>query len=77
MSYIEDMGYDSFDPEKEADIGFWTTLQGIRLKIEDMETNHIFNCINMLRRHPDFKDNPIIQIKINEFEKEINKRVGF
>lgn len=29
---------------------FWTTRDGVRLNIEDMETSHIKNCIRMLQK---------------------------
>ena len=29
---------------------YWTTRDGIKLVIEDMETGHIYNCIRMMDR---------------------------
>lgn len=29
---------------------YWTTKDGRKLNIKDMDTNHIFNCIRMLDR---------------------------
>lgn len=28
----------------------WTTKDGLELEIEDMETSHIINCMNMMER---------------------------
>ena len=29
---------------------YWTTREGKKLKITEMETNHIFNCIRLMDR---------------------------
>ena len=40
----------------------WTTREGEKLKIKDMETSHIQNCINLLRKKG--------CISIKEFKKD-------
>jgi hypothetical protein len=40
----------------------WTTKDGDVLKIKDMETSHIQNCINLLKRNmPEHKYDEIIE----------------
>lgn len=43
------MGY----PYKQ---GYWETKDHIKIKICDMETSHIENTINFLKKHKDFYD---------------------
>lgn len=67
--------------EIDYDKGYWTTKDGRNLKIELMETSHIKNTINLLKRNitklvGEEKDYYIdyFNFKINEFEKELKKR---
>jgi predicted HTH domain antitoxin len=61
--------------------GYWETKDGRNLKIELMETSHIKNCINLLKRNLQKLDedeldyySDYFDFKINEFEKELKKR---
>ncbi len=69
--------------ELDYDRKYWTTRDGKRLKIEEMESSHIRNCINLLKRNitklneNDLEDEYYInyfEFKINEFEKELKKK---
>lgn len=67
--------------EPNYDRGHWTTKDGRNLKIELMETSHIKNTINLLKRNitklvGDEKDyyEDYFNFKISEFEKELKKR---
>ena len=71
--------FDFFDID--YDRGYWTTKAGDRLKIELMESNHIYNCIKLLKRKlkemdEDYKMayEDYMLFKIKEFENEIKKR---
>lgn len=63
------------------DRGYWTTKDGRNLKIELMETSHIKNTINLLKRNitklvgeeKDYYED-YFNFKISEFEKELKKR---
>jgi hypothetical protein len=59
-----------YDGEDDYDEGYWTTKNGDRLKIEQMETSHIKNTIAMLKR----KDDEDYNNKIEELEEELLKR---
>lgn len=59
-----------YDYEDDYDKGYWTTKNGDRLKIEQMETSHIKNTIAMLKR----KNNEDYNNKIEELEEELLKR---
>lgn len=67
--------------EPNYDRGYWTTKDDRRLKIELMESSHIKNCINLLKRNitklegyeKDYYEY-YFNFKINEFEKELKKR---
>lgn len=61
--------------------GYWETKDHKTLKIELMESSHIKNCINLLKRNLQKLDGEekdlyegYILYKINEFEKELKKR---
>lgn len=60
---------------------YWTTRDGRNLKIETMETSHIKNTINLLKRNIEKLDEDeknvyenYFKFKINEFEQELQKR---
>ena len=68
----------------------WTTKDGITIKIKDMETSHIKNCINYLKENPvayggcgfsvdDFYYEPDYEETnehIKRFEDELKFRIG-
>lgn len=68
--------------------GYWETSKHKIIKIEDMETSHIKNTINYLKRHRDFYDeyyvdysgfdyednSHLVDEKIKELEYELDKR---
>lgn len=65
----------------DYDKGYWTTKDGKNLKIELMETSHIKNTINLLKRNIAKLDSvekkyyeDYFEFKINEFENELKKR---
>lgn len=67
--------------EPDYDRKHWTTKDGRRLKIELMETSHIKNTINLLKRNMAKLDGveknyyeDYFGFKINEFENELKKR---
>ena len=67
--------------EPNYDRGYWTTKDGRNLKIELMETSHIKNTINLLKRNLKKLDKyemeyyeDYFEFKINEFEEELKKR---
>lgn len=60
---------------------YWRTKDGRNLRIELMESSHIRNCINLLKRNLQKLDEEekniyeeYILFKIDEFEKELKKR---
>lgn len=74
-----DMMWDLSEPD--YDEGYWTTKDGKRLSIREMETSHIKNTINMLKRNirtmdKEFKDfyEDYFNFKIDELEKELRIR---
>lgn len=78
MSYADDFTANSaFDPddyyaehEYRARMGEWVTKDGKKLKIKDMETSHIHNCIRLINKTGDealFEYLPV-------FEKELERR---
>lgn len=69
---------------------WWETKDHRKIKICDMETSHIKNTINYLKRHTDFYDvcfgdnwygyeyennSHLVDKKIEELEYELNKRL--
>lgn len=67
--------------EPDYDRGYWTTKDDRRLKIELMETSHIKNTINLLKRNinklEDYEKEyyeDYFEFKINELEYELKKR---
>lgn len=67
--------------EPDYDRGYWTTKDDRRLKIETMETSHIKNTINLLKRNisklEDYEKEyyeDYFEFKINELEEELKKR---
>jgi hypothetical protein len=67
--------------ELDYDRKYWTTRDGKRLKIELMETSHIKNTINLLKRNISKLDKDELEyyedyynFKINELEYELKKR---
>lgn len=67
--------------EPDYDRGYWTTKDKRRLKIELMETSHIKNTINLLKRNIKKLDEyekeyyeDYFEFKIKEFENELKKR---
>lgn len=78
MSFAEDWGHDvDFDesllcPETTVKT-VWETREGVRIKIKDMATSHIKNCIKMLYRniengHDDIDMYSYIESFIQELE---------
>lgn len=54
MSLAQDYLNEYADERTKDDIDrsiFWKTIEGAMIKITDMETSHIKNCINMLERN--------------------------
>lgn len=49
--------------------GYWTTKEGTTLRIKDMETSHIQNCLKMLNSEP-----VTFEEYIFEFEEELRRR---
>ena len=54
----------------EASHGIWHTLDGRIMHVEEMETEHIRNCIRMLKRN----NNPFWKFYKPMFEGELAKR---
>ena len=76
-----DMSWD-IDDIIDYNRGYWETKDHKTLKIELMETSHIKNCINLLKRNLqkldedelDYHYRDYFNFKIDEFEKELKKR---
>lgn len=79
MSWIEDHEADLYwneqqlyeDNEYEARMGNWKTRDGTRLKIKDMETSHIKNCIAFIRR---FDKRDLYEPFVVAFKTELERR---
>jgi hypothetical protein len=69
-----------YDLDEILDTGYWTTKDGKRLQIKDMETSHIKNCINYILKSYEIKnkneldEDDYIKYKIEEFEDELKER---
>jgi hypothetical protein len=46
---------------------FWTMKDGIKINIDDMDINHLRNCLKMVVR----------QIEVNQIQKELKRREDF
>lgn len=56
--------------EQRAFDGLWETREGKTLKVTDMTTSHIQNCLRMLKRG----NSPYADPFIGMFEKELERR---
>lgn len=68
--------FDDYDPSDWDDIeldnyGKWTTRKGDCLRICNMETSHILNCISFLRRKYSHSRSIDAERKLQEFKIEI------
>lgn len=91
MSWAEDEGYDAYDPTDfddpvfEYETGIWTTAEGKRLRIKDMEVSHLKNVIAWLQRtkkkveEETGNPNDLLEIgaKLEELEEELENRSHF
>ncbi len=74
---------DMYDDYTDYDKGYWTTRDGKRLDIREMETEHIQNTIKLLKRNiskvedEDEAYKNYIEYKISELEKEIRIRIAY
>jgi len=79
--YIADYSYEIEQSQKrweslyitasiEASKGIWRTKDGNVICVNEMETGHIRNCINMLERN----NVPVRKPYITMFEKELQRR---
>lgn len=79
---MSDMTWDlDYCIEPVYDNGYWTTKSGERLDIREMETSHIKNTINLLKKKSQQLDEDeklwygdYFDFKITEFEKELKIR---
>lgn len=73
-----DMVWDYYDDGIDYNKKYWTTRDGKTIEIELMETSHIKNTINLLKRNlekinePEYKN--YIEFKIDELKRELKKR---
>lgn len=74
-----DLDFSNLEPD--YDRGYWTTKNGKRISIREMETLHIKNTINLLKRNIEKLDDTsrdyyddYFNYKINELEKELRVR---
>lgn len=56
--------------EIESSKNIWTTKDGRKININEMDESHILNCINMLKRN----HSPFADLYIPVFQKELKKR---
>ena len=72
--YIDDYACDVEEMieavEKDAAAGIWVTKDNRELKISDMQTSHIKNCINFIKRN----DDDMYACYIPVFEAELKRR---
>ena len=72
--YIDDDAYDVEEMieavEKDAAAGIWVTKDNRELKISEMQTTHIKNCINFIKRN----DDEMYACYIPVFEAELKRR---
>jgi len=75
--YIDDYAYDFEEAYKavqtDAENGIWVTREGKELKISEMETSHIKNCIAFIKRND---SDDMYHCYIPVFEKELKRREG-
>ena len=85
MEYTDQTWNLSYDLMQDYNENYWTTKDGRNIKIELMETTHIRNAINMLKKNiqnlKDYEDDyekeyykDYFEFKINELEEELKKR---
>jgi hypothetical protein len=74
-----DLDFSNLEPD--YDRGYWTTKNEKRISIREMETSHIKNTINLLKRNIEKLDDTsrdyyddYFNYKINELEKELRVR---
>ena len=73
--------FECYECDIDYNRGYWETKDHKTLRIELMESSHIRNCINLLKRNlqkldeeeKDYYEEYIL-FKIDEFEKELKKR---
>ena len=57
---------------RELESGEWSTRDGELIKIENMDIQHIRNCIRMLNRNR--ANDELAQLWIEKFEAELDRR---
>lgn len=79
MSFFDDYEADIYWDEQQkymeheysAKMGIWHTKDGKEIKIKDMETSHIKNCIAFIRRNDKID---MYEPYIKTFEEELKRR---
>lgn len=56
--------------EIESSKNIWTTKEGKKISVNEMDESYILNCINMLKRN----HSPFADLYISMFQKELKKR---
>ena len=77
MSDLLDYWEDDYTYEEEELLdklaqGVWVTGDGVDIKISNMETSHIYNCINWIKRT--FYEASFMYEYLPLFEKELQRR---